>query len=99
MTQCEKFRVHSAKNNVIKFYGRYVDYRLLLVKRKDINHILDRLNRFHSYLQFTVDTFGNVPPHFLNSSKQFICFPQRYSNRTVCLCLFVQIVEMERFVD
>lgn len=61
MAQCKKCLVEDVINNeIIKFYARYVDDTLLLVKRKNNNDILGRFNSFLPNLQFTVDTFENV---------------------------------------
>ena len=61
MAQCKKCLIEDVINNeIIKFYARYVDDTLLLVKRKNNNDILGRFNSFLPNLQFTVDTFENV---------------------------------------
>ena len=51
---------------IIKFYARYVDDTLLLVKPENIDTILKTFNEFHDNLEFTVDTFDNCIPHFLD---------------------------------
>ena len=53
-------------SGLIKFYARYVDDTLLLVKPEDIDTILKTFNEFHNNLEFTVDTFDNCLPHFLD---------------------------------
>ena len=50
-------------DGTIKFYGRYVDDTLLVV---DIDHICNLLNEFDPNLRFTVDTFKDIVPHFLD---------------------------------
>ena len=50
----------------IKFYARYVDDTLLLVKPEDVDEILKEFNSFDKNLEFTVDTFENCVPHFLD---------------------------------
>ena len=55
--------IHSGK---IKFYARYVDDTLLLVKPEDVNEILARFNSFHKNIEFTVDKFEDCVPHFLD---------------------------------
>ena len=50
----------------IKFYARYVDDTLLLVKPEDVNEILARFNSFHKNIEFTVDKFEDCVPHFLD---------------------------------
>ena len=54
------------KGETIKFYIRYVDYTLLLVKRPDIDKVLKAFNWFDKNLKFTVDRFENEIPHFLH---------------------------------
>ena len=39
---------------------------LVLVKRKDLQHVQDQLNSFHPNLKFTVDDFPNNNVHFLD---------------------------------
>ena len=51
---------------IIKLYCRYVDDTLLLVKPCDIDSIHQNLNSFDSNLRFTVDTFEDTTPHFLD---------------------------------
>ena len=53
-------------DGTIKFYGRYVDDTLVVVKPDDISKIHDELNKFDKNIQFTVDTFENETPHFLD---------------------------------
>ena len=48
----------------IKFYARYVDDTLLLVKPEDIDE--REFNNYHKNLEFTVDRFENCVPHFLD---------------------------------
>ncbi|XP_066932663.1 uncharacterized protein [Clytia hemisphaerica] len=67
MTELEKRVVSKLINKgTIKFYARYVDDTLLLVKRSDIESILEKFNKFDKNLQFTVDLFENQVPHFLD---------------------------------
>ena len=54
------------QNGRIKFYARYVDDTLLLVKPDDVDEILQEFNNFHHSIQFTVDKFENCVPHFLD---------------------------------
>lgn len=51
---------------IIQFYCRYVDDTLLLVKPRDVDLIHERLNAFDNNLRFTVDTFDDATPHFLD---------------------------------
>ena len=67
MTELEKHVVDGLiQQGLIKFYVRYVDDTLLLVKPEDIDHILQKFNKFHKNLEFTVDRFENCVPHFLD---------------------------------
>ena len=67
MTECEKAIVNQLiENNIVKFYIRYVDDTLLVLREKDIDIVLNRFNSFNKNLQFTVDTFENCVPHFLD---------------------------------
>ena len=45
---------------------RCVDNSLLLVKNKDVNHILKCLNSFDKNIKFTNDTFSDDNKHFLD---------------------------------
>ena len=67
MTELEKAVVnrliHSGR---IKFYARYVDDTLLLVKPEDVDGILREFNNYHKNLEFTVDKFEDCVPHFLD---------------------------------
>ena len=53
-------------NGIIKFYCRYVDDTLVLIKPENIKYVHDLLNTFHSNIQFTVDTFNDNNVHFLD---------------------------------
>ena len=67
MTELEKVVVDRLmQSGRIKFYARYVDDTLLLVKPEDVDGILQEFNRFHQNLEFTVDTFEECLPHFLD---------------------------------
>ena len=58
MTECEKVIVNQLiENNIVKFYIRYVDVTLLVLKKKDIDIVLNKFNSFNKNLKFTVDTF------------------------------------------
>ena len=67
MTECEKFIVNQLiENNIVKFYIRYVDDTLLVLRKKDIDIVLNKFNSFNKNLKFTVDVFENCVPHFLD---------------------------------
>ena len=53
-------------NERIKFYTRFVDDTLLLIKNDDIEAIKIEFEKFDSNLKFTYDTFENENPHFLD---------------------------------
>ena len=62
-------------DNTIKFYGRYVDDTLFVIKREDVGRIQNLLNNFDPNLRFTVDLFQNEVPHFLD----LVLFPDGIS--------------------
>ena len=67
MTECKKVIVDKLmKEKVIMFYTGYVDDTLLIIKKRDINYVLNQFNSFDKNLKFTIDTFENSVPHFLN---------------------------------
>ena len=53
-------------DGTVKFYGRYVDDTLSVIKPKDTGRIHQALNKFDKNLRFTVDKFDYVVPHFLD---------------------------------
>ena len=53
-------------DDTVKFYGRYVDDTLLVVKPHVVARIHQLLNQFDPNLKFTVVTFENETPHFLD---------------------------------
>ena len=67
MTKCEKVIVDKlTEGGIIKFYRRYVDGTLLVIRRTDISCVLNKFNSFNDNLKFTIDTFENCVPHFLD---------------------------------
>ena len=65
MTECEKFIVDKLiKEKVIMFYTRYVDDTLLIIRKKNINYVLNQFNNFDKNLKFIIDTFEKSVPHF-----------------------------------
>ena len=67
MTELELVVVDKMVNSgLIKFYGRYVDGTLLLVKTENVDNIMKAFNKFHKNLEFTVDKFTSCVPHFLD---------------------------------
>ena len=66
MTELEKVVVKNLiDDGIIKFYIRYVDDTLLLVKNEDVPHVLNSLNKFDKNLNFTVEKFESKV-HFLD---------------------------------
>ena len=67
MTECKKVIVDKlAEDGIIKFYVRYVDDTLVVIKGTDISCVLNKLNSFDDNLKFRIDTFENCVAHFLD---------------------------------
>ena len=68
MTECEKLIVDNLMEEkvIVMFYARYVDDTLLIIKKKDISYVLNQFNNFDKNLKFTIRTFENSVPHFLD---------------------------------
>ena len=65
MTELEKDIIQKLiDKKFIKFYIRYVDDTLLLVKDEDIDPILKELNSYNKNIKFTVDRFIHEDVHF-----------------------------------
>ena len=65
LTEFEKLIVFDlVDSGLIKFYRRYVDDTLILVKPNNIPLLLEKFNSFHKNLKFTVDRFENDFVHF-----------------------------------
>ena len=54
------------KSGILKFYCRYVDDTLVLIKEDQIDKILKAFNSFQNNLRFAVDKFENEDVHFLD---------------------------------
>ena len=54
------------KGGILKFYWRYVNDKLVLVKEDQIEKNLKAFNSFQNNLQFTVDKFDNENVYFLD---------------------------------
>ena len=54
------------EDGIIKFYVRYVDDTLLVIKRTDISWALNKFNSFNGNLKFTINAFENCVPYFLD---------------------------------
>ena len=54
------------KNDLIRFYIRYVDDNLVLVKVENIDNIMKQFNSFDKSIQITIDRFEDGIVHFLD---------------------------------
>ena len=54
------------KDGLIKFYVRYMDDNLVLVKVEDIDNIMKEFNSFDKIIQFAIDRFEDGIVHFLD---------------------------------
>ena len=54
------------KDGTIKYYRRYVDDTLVLIKPADNSTVPEKFNKFDKNLKFTVDTFRDGVVHFLD---------------------------------
>ena len=67
MTEFEKIVVDKLiKDDIIKFYIRYVDDTLVLAKEKDIVNIMKEFNSFDKNIKSTMDKFDDGIVHFLD---------------------------------
>ena len=67
LTEFEQVIIDPLINSgIIKFYCRYVDDTLLLIKRDDIDFLLHKFHSFDHNIRFTYDAFSDEPPHFLD---------------------------------
>ena len=53
-------------SGVLKFYRRYVDDTLVVMKASDIPFVLKKFNSFDKNFNFTIDSFQNSDVHFLH---------------------------------
>ena len=53
-------------SKLIKFYIRYVDDTLVMVKKEHLSTVLNKLNFFDSNIQVTVDHLPDAIVHFLD---------------------------------
>ena len=54
------------ETTVLKFYCRYADDALVMIKKDKIQHFSISFNSFDKDLRFTVDVFDNANIHFLD---------------------------------
>jgi hypothetical protein len=67
LTEFERIVINSLINSgIIKFYCRYVDDTLLLIKHDDIDFLLNQFHSFDRNIRFTYVVFSDEPPHFLD---------------------------------
>ena len=67
MTECKIFIVDKLiEDGIIRFYVKYFHDDLLVIKRTDISCVLNKFSSFDGNLKFTIDTFENCVPHFLD---------------------------------
>ena len=67
MTELENKVIKPVINDgTIKFYCRYVENTLLVVKPQDVSRIRELFNSFDKNFKFTVDLFENEVSHFLD---------------------------------
>ena len=77
MTELERVVVNDLLNKgYLKFYIRFMDDTLVLMKKSDVPIVLQVLNSFHKSLNFTVDTFENKKVHILRSFDRQKCCKQ-----------------------
>ena len=67
LTEFERIVINPPINSgIIKFYCRYIDDTLLLIKHDDIDFLLNQFHSFDRNIRFTCDVFPDEPPHFLD---------------------------------
>ena len=66
MAEMEKTIIKKFIDDKILFHGCYVNDTLVILRREHLKLVYEALNIFDRYLNFTVDTFDNVVPHFLD---------------------------------
>ena len=86
MTELEIKVVDSLfKDGLLKFYIRYVDDTLALIKQSDIDNVLSKLNGFHPSLNFTVDKFDDGVVHYLDlkitDNETDICYKDTHTGQ------------------
>ena len=98
MTELETVIVDKLfKNNLLKFYDRFVDDTLGLIKESDIATVLLKLNIFHPSLKFTVDKFEDGIVHYLDiktvDSETDIYYKDTHKSKYMHLAAFVTWLE------
>ena len=103
LTELEKVVVKPLiDSGMLKFYIRYVDDTLVLMKRSDLDHVLRKLNSFHRNLKFTVDDFSDSNVHFLDlliKKKFYRRLLQRHPYRTVHPLQLIHPMEATNCMD
>ena len=54
-------------DKILFFCGCYVNDKLVAIKREHLKLVHDVINNFDKNLKFTVDTFDEPVPHFLDT--------------------------------
>ena len=60
MTECQEVIVNQLIENNIKFYIRYVDDTSLVIRKKDTDIFLSKLNSLNKNLKLIICTFENM---------------------------------------
>ena len=66
MAEMEKTIIKKFIDDKILFYGCSVNDTLVILRQEHLKLVYEALNIFDTNLNFTIDTFGNVVPHFLD---------------------------------
>ena len=88
MTEIEKTIIKKfIDDKVLLLYGRYFDHILVVIRRENLKLVQDALNNFGKNLNFTVDTFDNVAPHYrdaeIHTVRWLKYLLQRHKYRTI----------------
>ena len=67
MTELERLVMPKLfEDGTVKFYARYVDDTIVMIKEDKVDSVLQEFNKFDRNLKFTVDTFDDGHVHFLD---------------------------------
>ena len=67
MTELERLVMPKLfEDGTVKFYARYVDDTIVMIKEDKVESVLQEFNKFDRNLEFTVDTFDDGHVHFLD---------------------------------
>ena len=95
MTELEPVIVDKLfEENLLKFYIRYRDDILALIKESDINTVLHKLNSFHPNLKFAVDKFDDGIVHYLDikiiDNETYIYYKNTHTGQYMHFSTFAQ---------